>query len=1041
MIKSYGLWAIVCSVFALTASGQSFTELGIVSQGLKAGDANKSASSGQSSGTNRPAAAISRQSRTTSQASATGTGIVYTCDAKVSAAVCGALNTTIANLYSAAFTNANATIYIRFGAVTGFLAQGSFPTFGTSYASYRAALQPSLSSVDDNTAFAASVPAASPLPGPATVGLTAPLLRTLGFVPANTALPGIAADLTSCATNGSPGCYDAVITFPQSFQDAGEFYYRTGSVQDDQIDFYTVVEFETNLVLGDLSCAFGCTGGFYPQDLYRYQGNGARSFAPGNNTSCYTAGTTGNACFSLDGSQMIQQFNNITTLGPAGGWIPNCAVGLVQNAETCFGFSDIDISPAAEIRLLDVIGYTRAATSFTPVQAYTSSTLTAPGSCVAPPAVSQFTTASAVVSIFGSVTGARVGEGAVIFLVRPDGLYYDTTLPLFAPILSTGPNGAACFSASFPVAMQAAAAFPGDWTALIYWISGDTESETVLFSVHFSLRGQACTYSFGSAGQAIEPLGGQGVLSIVTPSGCPWALVGVPNWVALLRIPAGIGSANMPFTVPANAGSYRSGTVTLAGNNFTFEQGALSPPGLAAVGSLAEVTTQAASNFTFTAANLGSTSTTARFSFLTDGGVPLPLPLAFPQTSSSTPLVGSTLDRTIAANAQLVIQSPGTAATGVVTGWAQLLSTGKVNGFGMFSYPLLRWNAAVPLEARNAAKYTLAFDNTTSGANPLATGVAVANLSSAWADIPVVLRDDTGLLLATATVSLPSQGHTSFMLNQQYPATAARRGTIEFDTPSYSDLSGTHAGQISVLGLRTNGSALTTLPVLADGDAPGGAIAHVTYNGGFTSTFHLVNTGTATASFTLSFFDAKGGALSVPLLLPQSGASVTTSALTQTLAPGAMLVAQTPSNDAAPNVSGSAQLTTTGSVGGFEIFNWTAFGQEATVPLETRTPSSFVLLFDNTSSQTTGVALSNASSTAASVTVKIYSDTGLLLRTATLNLSANGHGSFLLPTMYTQAAGRRGMAEFVVPQGGKIGAIGLRATPTGSLTTIPMLVR
>jgi hypothetical protein len=376
-----------------------------------------------------------------------------------------------------------------------------------------------------------------------------------------------------------------------------------------------------------------------------------------------------------------------------------------------------------------------------------------------------------------------------------------------------------------------------------------------------------------------------------------------------------------------------------------------------------------------------------------------------------------------------------------VTGWAQLLSTGKVNGFGMFSYPLLRWNAAVPLETRNAAKYTLAFDNTTSGANPLATGVAVANLSSAWADIPVVLRDDTGLLLATATVSLPSQGHTSFMLNQQYPATAARRGTIEFDTPSYSDLSGTHAGQISVLGLRTNGSALTTLPVLANGDAPGGAIAHVTYNGGFTSTFHLVNTGSATASFTLSFFDAKGGALSVPLLLPQSGASVTTSALTQTLAPGAMLVAQTPVNDAAPNVSGSAQLTTTGSVGGFEIFNWTAFGQEATVPLETRTPNSFVLLFDNTSSQTTGVALSNLAASASAITVKIYSDAGSLLRTATINIPANGHSSFMLPTMYTQAAGRRGIAEFVVPQGGKLSAIGLRATPTGTLTTIPMLVR
>ena len=54
---------------------------------------------------------------------------------------------------------------------------------------------------------------------------------------------------------------------------------------------------------------------------------------------------------------------------------------------------------------------------------------------------------------------------------------------------------------------------------------------------------------------------------------------------------------------------------------------------------------------------------------------------------------------------------------------------------------------------------------------------------------------------------------------------------------------------------------------------------------------------------------------------------------------------------------------------------------------------------------------------------------------------ANGHSCFLLPVTYTQAAGPRGMAEFVVPQGGRISAIGIRATPTGTRTTIPMLVR
>ena len=123
--------------------------------------------------------------------------------------------------------------------------------------------------------------------------------------------------------------------------------------------------------------------------------------------------------------------------------------------------------------------------------------------------------------------------------------------------------------------------------------------------------------------------------------------------------------------------------------------------------------------------------------------------------------------------------------------------------------------------------------------------------------------------------------------------------------------------------------------------------------------FYLVNTGSVSAQFTLSFFDENGIALPVPLLLPQSGTNVTTSALTQTLAAGAMLVVNTQAQDALALVIGSAQLTTTGNISGFEIFRWTTFGQEASVPLETRTPNSFVLVFDDTNGLTTGVALAN----------------------------------------------------------------------------------
>jgi len=110
----------------------------------------------------------------------------------------------------------------------------------------------------------------------------------------------------------------------------------------------------------------------------------------------------------------------------------------------------------------------------------------------------------------------------------------------------------------------------------------------------------------------------------------------------------------------------------------------------------------------------------------------------------------------------------------------------------------------VPLETRNASAYVLAFDNT----NGRATGLALANVTNQAAGVPVVLRDDTGATLSTATINVAANGHTSFVLTDNYAFAAGRRETVEFDTPA--------GVQISILGIRaTPAGAVTTIPVLA----------------------------------------------------------------------------------------------------------------------------------------------------------------------------------------------------------------------------------
>jgi hypothetical protein len=106
------------------------------------------------------------------------------------------------------------------------------------------------------------------------------------------------------------------------------------------------------------------------------------------------------------------------------------------------------------------------------------------------------------------------------------------------------------------------------------------------------------------------------------------------------------------------------------------------------------------------------------------------------------------------------------------------------------------------------------------------------------------------------------------------------------------------------LGLRANGSALTTVPLLAEVTASGGSLAHVASGGGWQTTFTLVNTGTSSAQVQLSFFDNHGNPLLLPLTLVQPNTAVTTGSNT------------------GPSVVGRRN-STTGNVGGFAIFRYT----------------------------------------------------------------------------------------------------------------------
>ena len=265
-------------------------------------------------------------------------------------------------------------------------------------------------------------------------------------------------------------------------------------------------------------------------------------------------------------------------------------------------------------------------------------------------------------------------------------------------------------------------------------------------------------------------------------------------------------TANIRGTIQFTASA---GPISVLGMRFAAPNNALTTipalnPDAAGGGSIGHVAVGNGWQTTFVLVNRFDFPQAVQLNFFADNGSPLTLPIAFPQTGLTE--FTSVVSQALPANATLVIQSAGSAADPAPTvGSAQLTSAYGVAGFVIYRYNPNNQEAVVPLETRTASAYVLAFDNTAG----TATGVAVNSASSQAVNVPMVIRDDAGNLLATDVLKLAANGHASFTLvTDRYPETANIRGTIEFDTPS--------GGQIGALAFRIPAAhTFTTLPALA----------------------------------------------------------------------------------------------------------------------------------------------------------------------------------------------------------------------------------
>ena len=85
-------------------------------------------------------------------------------------------------------------------------------------------------------------------------------------------------------------------------------------------------------------------------------------------------------------------------------------------------------------------------------------------------------------------------------------------------------------------------------------------------------QGAGCSYTITPEHQSIPASGGNRSFNVAAGDGCVWNVRSNADWIAISSGAIGSGPASVAYSVAANQGPPRAGTITAAGRTFTVEQ-------------------------------------------------------------------------------------------------------------------------------------------------------------------------------------------------------------------------------------------------------------------------------------------------------------------------------------------------------------------------------------------------------------------------------------------------------------------------------------
>lgn len=274
------------------------------------------------------------------------------------------------------------------------------------------------------------------------------------------------------------------------------------------------------------------------------------------------------------------------------------------------------------------------------------------------------------------------------------------------------------------------------------------------------------------------------------------------------------------------------------------------------------------------------------------------------------------------------------------------------------------------------------------------------------------------------------------------PDTQGQRGLAELWVES---------GSISVIALRFNPTAAFTSspvypqsgpPVLGEpaADPPDRAprtrvIAQVADGGAWSTTIVLTNTSKSTLTGSLSFHKSiPGNPGATAPWNPELREDFPTSNFS--IGAGSSIFLQT-AGMAEEISQGYAELTADESIEAYAIFTARAAGRMQDGTSTAVTPSGRLLVpFDNTPGLVTAMAIVNPGENPASVTVNLRTAEGTITQTTAIELPARGHIAIEMPNLFSETAGKQGLAEFYSPSG-TVAFLALRFRGSGAFASAP----